>query len=54
MLFIFGYARSLLLRGLFSSRSKRELLFVALRGLLSAVASLVPSTLSRAPRLQWL
>ena len=40
-LFIFGCIGSLLLRVAFSSCSKRGLLFVAVHGLLIAVASLV-------------
>ena len=41
-LFIFDFARSLLLCELFSSCSERGLLFFAVCGLLTAVASLVP------------
>ena len=40
-LFIFGCARSSLLLGLFSSCSERGPLFIAVHGLLIAVASLV-------------
>ena len=40
-LFIFGGAGFLLLKGLFSSCSEQGLLFIAVHGLLIAVASLV-------------
>ena len=40
-LFIFGCAGFLLLKGLFSSCSEQGLLFIAVHGLLIAVASLV-------------
>ena len=50
--FIFGCARSLLLCGLFSSCSKWEPLFVAVPGLLIAVASLIAEQDSGAHGLQ--
>ena len=40
-LYIFGHAESSLMHGLFSSCSWWELLFIAVRGLLIAVASFV-------------
>ena len=51
LVFIFGCAGSLLPHGLFSSCGKQVLLFLTVRQLLIAVASLIVDTGSRAHRL---